>query len=180
MLTEIIKNIFQKGGMMGTGTTEARFTKRPEVNKSSIFYFIGFILTHSIIILIFSLIYSSVLSIDDFNTIDPNPTFIDFLYFAMSTHTRIGYGDIIPKTHLAKKIVMIQQFVVIIELASQLTLLTSVMLNPLSRMMIRRDIPDMLANTRNYFPRFRNMMNQFGSFGRNRIRDVDSRGNTII
>jgi hypothetical protein len=43
---------------------------------------------------------------------------IDPFYFSISTMTTVGYGDITPKSDRAKLVVMTQQIVFIMELAS--------------------------------------------------------------
>ena len=41
--------------------------------------------------------------------------YLDSLYFACTTHSTAGYGDISPKTDFIKKIVITQQILLIIE-----------------------------------------------------------------
>ena len=68
------------------------------------------------IILIFAGIYYSMK--DKFNGMDNDSTFLDCFYFSCTTFSSVGYGDITPATDSAKVVVIIQQFLVIIGLAS--------------------------------------------------------------
>ena len=70
------------------------------------------------IILIFAGIYYSMK--DKFNGMDNDSTFLDCFYFSCTTFSSVGYGDISPATDSAKVVVIIQQFLVIIGLASMI------------------------------------------------------------
>ncbi len=61
-------------------------------------------LAHIILVVIFSIIYF-LIGKDNFNNIEDN--YIDYLYFSFITSSSIGYGDITPKTNLAKILVML-------------------------------------------------------------------------
>ena len=43
-------------------------------------------------------------------------TFMDCLYFAMTTSSTVGYGDISPKSQTARFLVMVHQFIVLMEI----------------------------------------------------------------
>ena len=43
---------------------------------------------------------------------------LDPFYFSFTTMSSVGFGDISPKTELAKSLVMLQQVFIIIELSS--------------------------------------------------------------
>ena len=75
----------------------------------------GMLITFIIINIIFSLIYRFALDKSHFTTLSDKEetTFIDFFYFATTTTSSVGYGEIVPKTELAKIIVIINQFVAI-------------------------------------------------------------------
>lgn len=45
-------------------------------------------------------------------------TKLDPFYFSFTTMSSVGFGDISPKTELAKSLVMLQQTFIIIELSS--------------------------------------------------------------
>ena len=70
------------------------------------------------IILIFAGIYYSMK--DQFNGMDEDSTFSDCFYFSCTTFSSVGYGDISPATDSAKITVIIQQFFVIIGIASMI------------------------------------------------------------
>lgn len=70
------------------------------------------------IILIFAGIYYSMKN--QFNGMDEDSTFSDCFYFSCTTFSSVGYGDISPATDSAKITVIIQQFFVIIGIASMI------------------------------------------------------------
>ena len=47
---------------------------------------------------------------------------LDPFYFSFTTMSSVGYGDITPKTDLAKFVVMSQQFLIMTELAKAMKL----------------------------------------------------------
>ena len=70
-------------------------------------------------ILIFAVIYFIIGQSDNqFNHTKKNLNFMDALYFAVTTQTSIGYGDISPRSTIAKIFVMIQQISVMVELVA--------------------------------------------------------------
>jgi len=71
------------------------------------------ILSLLIITLAYGLIYS-ILPKEEFGFESP----LDPFYFAFTTMSTVGYGDISPKTDRAKLIVMTQQAALLIELSS--------------------------------------------------------------
>ena len=77
---------------------------------------IYFIIINTIIYLIFAGIYYGLRSNDNFSGLDEKASFIDALYFTLTTQSTIGYGDISPKSIVARKIVMIHQLFVIVAL----------------------------------------------------------------
>ena len=48
---------------------------------------------------------------------------LDPFYFSFTTMSSVGYGDITPKTDMAKLVVMSQQFLIMTELAKAMKLL---------------------------------------------------------
>jgi len=70
-------------------------------------------------IMIFAVFYFIIGQLDkQFNHTKKNLTFIDAFYFSVTTQTRVGYGDITPRSTLAKIFVMIQQISVMVELVA--------------------------------------------------------------
>ena len=77
------------------------------MNKKNI---IGFITFYVLIILVFSIIYY-IIGSHNFNYKHYHLNkhyFLDCVYFSTVTNSAVGYGDITPKTKLAKIIVIIQ------------------------------------------------------------------------
>ena len=74
----------------------------------------GMAITYLIVIVIFAVIYM-IVGKKNFSTLKDKrkPTFLDFLYYASTTTSSVGYGDIYPTSNLAKIIVMFNQFVAI-------------------------------------------------------------------
>ena len=65
------------------------------------------------VVFLYSLIYYKYR--DQFNGMTKQSKYLDSLYFACTTHSTAGYGDISPKTDFIKKIVITQQILLIIE-----------------------------------------------------------------
>ena len=71
-----------------------------------------------VIILMFALIYWVMGNNTNFHTnTETDLTFLDALYFAMGTHTTIGYGDITAKSQLMRGITSIQIGLLILQIA---------------------------------------------------------------
>ncbi len=51
---------------------------------------------------------------EHFNGLDKSSSFLDHIYFAFTVQSTVGFGDIYPKTALAKTIVMVQQSILIL------------------------------------------------------------------
>jgi len=86
---------------------------------------VRFLVLALLIILSFAIIYWLLGSSNNFNFAnnklndpnDANLTFLDALYFAMGTHTTIGFGDITAKSQLLRGIVSIQIMLLIIQIS---------------------------------------------------------------
>jgi len=86
---------------------------------------VRFLVLTLLIILCFTIIYWLLGSNTNFNfannklndSNDSNLTFIDAIYFAIGTHTTIGYGDITAKSQLLRGIVSIQIMLLIIQIS---------------------------------------------------------------
>lgn len=50
-----------------------------------------------------------------FNGLDKSSSFLDHLYFTFTIQSTVGFGDIYPKSTIAKTVVMLQQSVLILE-----------------------------------------------------------------
>lgn len=72
-------------------------------------------LVHLFFIIIFAFIYFSLKGEENFEGLGSNATFLDCLYFAMTTSSTVGYGDIAPKSQTARLLVMVHQFIVLME-----------------------------------------------------------------
>lgn len=59
----------------------------------------------TLIIIIFSIIYYF---LGENNFYNMNNSYLDSIYFSLVTSTTVGYGDIVPRTDLAKFVVMCQ------------------------------------------------------------------------
>ena len=75
----------------------------------------GMAVSFFLISTIFALIYKYALGKKHFTTLQDQEEakFFDYFYFACTTTSSVGYGDIYPLTPLAKLVVIINQFVAI-------------------------------------------------------------------
>ena len=81
-----------------------------------------------ILCIVFSVIYKFVFVMDpenSFNGLDKDSNFIDFFYFATTTTSTIGYGDISPKSNIARAVIIIHQLLVMMNLANLVYLVKS-------------------------------------------------------
>ena len=69
-----------------------------------------------IAILLFTLMYFtlSMTGEEHFNGLDKSSSFLDHIYFAFTVQSTVGFGDIYPKTAIAKTMVMAQQSILIL------------------------------------------------------------------
>lgn len=72
-------------------------------------------LIHLMFIIIFAFIYFSLKGEEHFEGLGNDASFLDCLYFAMTTSSTVGYGDISPKSQTARLLVMVHQFIVLME-----------------------------------------------------------------
>lgn len=86
-----------------------------QINK-----YAGKVLYFILLSLIFGIVYfliDKLGSEDNFNGLEKDKTtFLDYWYFSFTTFSTVGYGDISPKTALAKIIVVFQQVILLLEL----------------------------------------------------------------
>jgi len=74
------------------------------------------IIIYVIIILGFASIYYNLDSSEEKQHFNQKLSYVDALYFSSTTLSSVGYGDIYPITDKAKIIIMIQQFIITINL----------------------------------------------------------------
>jgi hypothetical protein len=76
----------------------------------------GTFITYLLINVIFAIIYMTI-GKDNFSTLEDEDEddirFFDYFYFACTTTSSVGYGDIYPITDLGKIIVMFNQFIAV-------------------------------------------------------------------
>ena len=68
-----------------------------------------------VVIFIYAIIYQQIKT--QFYGLDDDSSFIDCLYFSFTIQSTVGFGEIGPKTKIAKIIVMSQQLILISELS---------------------------------------------------------------
>jgi hypothetical protein len=71
------------------------------------------LLYHLLIILIFALIYHSLGRFNGGYGKHNKLSFFDSLYFSLTTHTTIGYGDIAPADTLTRSLVMCHMIILL-------------------------------------------------------------------
>tara|TARA_B100001094_G_scaffold127434_1_gene123379 strand:- start:443 stop:739 length:297 start_codon:yes stop_codon:yes gene_type:complete len=78
---------------------------------------ISFLTTNLGIIVLFGIIYMIYIKFgissnpnEEFNGLNSESTLMDFLYFSFTIQSTVGFGDITPKTKIARVLVMCQQF----------------------------------------------------------------------
>ena len=88
--------------------------------RDSIFFLMK---THGLIILIASIIYYFYWAViknkseEEFNGMDSDSDYFDFLYFTVTVQSTVGFGDISPKSTIAKFLVMCQKMTVLYTLS---------------------------------------------------------------
>lgn len=73
-----------------------------------------------VFIIFFSVIYYYLKDNNNFTGLDSSSSFLDCFYFSFTTMSTVGYGDISPNSSTSKIIVMLQQLMVMIGIASLL------------------------------------------------------------
>ena len=68
-----------------------------------------------VVIFIYAIIYQQIKT--QFYGLDDDSSFIDCLYFSFTIQSTVGFGDLGPKTKIAKIIVMSQQLILISEIS---------------------------------------------------------------
>jgi len=68
-----------------------------------------------VVIFVYAIIYQQIKT--QFYGLDDDSSFIDCLYFSFSIQSTVGFGDLGPKTKIAKIIVMSQQLILISEIS---------------------------------------------------------------
>lgn len=74
------------------------------------------IIVYSIIAIIYGFIYFFIKGNNNFNGLTEYSTLIDCLYFSFTTTSTVGYGDISPKSQIAKIIVITHQIILLSEI----------------------------------------------------------------
>jgi voltage-gated potassium channel len=69
-----------------------------------------------VVILGFTFFYYMMLKsgVEHFNGLDKDSSLLDVAYFAFTVQSTVGFGDIYPKTSMAKMMVMTQQTLLIV------------------------------------------------------------------
>jgi hypothetical protein len=75
----------------------------------------GKVLYFMLLSLVFAGIYMS-LGHEQFNGMDESSNFFDYWYFSFTTFSTVGYGDISPKSGVAKAVVVTQQVILLLDL----------------------------------------------------------------
>lgn len=74
-------------------------------------YLVFFAIGYCTLALLFAGWYGSLWKIDPLNSLNtqsPNPNFLEFFYFSFVTLTTLGYGDISPKSGIARGLVILE------------------------------------------------------------------------
>lgn len=58
--------------------------------------------------------------VEHFNGLDNSSTYLDCWYFAFTTLSTVGYGDMSPKSKIAKVIVLSHQLLMLLELTTDI------------------------------------------------------------
>ena len=78
----------------------------------------GKVLYFALLSVIFAIIYA-LLGHEQFNGMDESSNFFDYWYFSFTTFSTVGYGDISPKSGVAKAVVVTQQVILLLDLADE-------------------------------------------------------------
>ena len=78
-------------------------------------------LVNILFVIFFSIIYFFIRDEKNWNGLDQNSLWYDAFYFSFTTMTTIGYGDISPKSSLAKTFCIVQQLMVLFQLVNFLS-----------------------------------------------------------
>jgi len=66
-------------------------------------------------VLLYAFIYYNIKGNNNFKGLNKDSTFIDCLYFSFTTTSTVGYGDISPKSQLARIVVMTHHLIILSE-----------------------------------------------------------------
>jgi len=109
-----LKNKYQKfvdTDDMSSTTTSNTSEDGDDGNNGSTFVYWNLLVATLIIIAVYGIVYTILGYMGHLNGFN---SFIDGLYFSMTTITTVGFGDVLPKTTLAKIVVMTQQALTIL------------------------------------------------------------------
>jgi|SaaInlStandDraft_5_1057022.scaffolds.fasta_scaffold05920_4 uncharacterized membrane protein len=71
------------------------------------------IISYNLIVIIFMAMVYKYIGKDHFNHNNSLNSFSDYLYYSIITHVSIGYGDISPKTQLARRVVSMHSIIML-------------------------------------------------------------------
>jgi len=110
----------------------------------------GKVLYFILLSLVFAGIYMA-LGHENFNGLDESSNFFDYWYFSFTTFSTVGYGDISPKSSVAKAVVITQQMILLLDLADEFLGLGTSIYNKLTgkKPLVGKTNNDIIENIKN-------------------------------